>query len=153
MLKHWALRSNESGKLTAGGTKIMLRPIYVALLAVFAMLVLSTGAAGAANKMPVGFFDDASFRWSPDALTNLEHAAAAGATVINTTASWASIVADGPQMRLTATIPRTTWPTSMRSSRTRAPHHMQVLINITGSPKWANGGLDAGTTCRRSSPI
>ena len=46
--------------------------------------------------MPIGFYDDASFRWSPDASANLAAAAAAGATVIHTNANWASIAPTRP---------------------------------------------------------
>src|ERR1700733_8399246 len=118
----------------------MPRPVYVALLAVAATLAMSTGAAGAATSMPVGFFDDASFRWSPDALTNLQHAASAGATVINTTASWASIAPTRPGDAADGGAPAY-HPADLDARVHNANAlHMQVLIDINGTPKWANGG-------------
>jgi hypothetical protein len=118
----------------------MPRPVYVALLAVVATLAMSTGAAGAATQMPVGFFDDASFRWSPDALTNLQHAASAGATVINTTASWASIAPTRPGDAANGDDPAYQLADLDALVHNANALHMQVLIDINGTPKWANGG-------------
>ena len=83
--------------------------------ALFVLVVLAAipaATARAAQQMPVGFFDDVSFRFSPDRETNLADAAAAGASVIHTTASWSAIAPTKPKSPLDATTPRTASATS-----------------------------------------
>ena len=46
------------------------------------------------QRMPIGFFDDPSFRFSAARQENLAGAAAAGASVIHTTANWSAIAPD-----------------------------------------------------------
>ena len=90
--------------------------------------------------MPVGFFDDPSFRWSPVRAQNMQLAAAAGASVIHTTATWATLAptkpanvanGDDPAYRLTD-LDDLVYQSGLYGTR--------VMINITGTPKWANGG-------------
>ena len=57
----------------------MLRAARLTLLALVALLVLGAAQATAAPRMPIGFFDDPTFRWSPDRAVNLQRAAATGA--------------------------------------------------------------------------
>jgi hypothetical protein len=90
-----------------------LRFVLLAAVAALAATALGTSHANAAARMPIGFFDDQSFRWSSDKVENLQRAADAGATVIHTQASW-------PAIAPTATTPCTASPTSMTSSRRQA---------------------------------
>ena len=46
--------------------------------------------------MPVGFYDDPSFRWSADTGENLDSAQAAGATIVHILANWAQIAPTKP---------------------------------------------------------
>src|SRR5579884_4148386 len=73
------------------------RSARLALAVAAALLVLPAAAAQAAPRMPIGFFDDPSFRWSPDRAQNLAAAAAAGASVIHTTADWSKIAPTRPK--------------------------------------------------------
>jgi hypothetical protein len=111
-----------------------------ALIALTALLALPAAAAHAAQRMPIGFFDDPSFRWSPTRADNLRAAALDGASVLHTTATWSVIAptrpanaADGddPAYRL-ADIDDLVFQASLNGLR--------VMVNITGTPKWANGG-------------
>ena len=73
------------------------RLVFVALTA---LLLLPAAGAGAATRMPIGFFDDPTFRWSADRSENLASAASTGASVIHTTASWAGIAPTKPSNAL-----------------------------------------------------
>ena len=57
----------------------MFRPLSLVLIALFVALAGTAATASAATHMQIGFYDDASFRWSPDAATNLQQAAVTGA--------------------------------------------------------------------------
>ena len=98
----------------------MPRPVRLVLIALVALLALPAAAVRAATHMPVGFYDDASFRWSSARTTNIEDAAATGASVIHTTANWHQVAPKRPARASNGTTRRTAWPTSMNWSRT--PH-------------------------------
>jgi hypothetical protein len=123
--------------------KTNVKTISLALLAAVAALAATaslTSPAHAAARMPIGFFDDQSFRWSPDRIDNLERAAAAGATVIHTQASWPAIAptrptdatdGDDPVYRL-ADLDELVYQSGLNG--------MRVMIDVTGTPRWADGG-------------
>ena len=64
------------------------------LVALVALLAVPAADVQAATRMPIGFFDDSSFRFSAARAENLAGAAAAGASVIHTTANWSIDRAD-----------------------------------------------------------
>ena len=123
----------------------MSRFVRIRIVA-FAAAVAVTAAAGtaatarAATHMQVGFYDDASFRWSPDALTNLEQAAEAGASVIHTAASWAQIAPARPANPADGSDPAYRLADLDALVANASELGVQVMININGTPKWANGG-------------
>jgi hypothetical protein len=116
------------------------KPARFALLALIALLVAPVATVHAAQKMPIGFFDDPSFRWSPTRAENLRQASVAGASVIHTTASWVGIAptkpanaanGDDPAYRL-ADLDELVFQSGL--------YGLRVMIDINGTPKWANGG-------------
>jgi hypothetical protein len=118
----------------------VLKATRVALIAFTALLAIPAAAAHAAPRMPIGFFDDPSFRWSPTRADNLRTAALTGASVIHTTATWASLAptkpanaanGDDPAYKL-ADLDDLVFQSSLNGLR--------VMIDVTGTPKWANGG-------------
>ena len=71
---------------------------------------------------------------------NLAAAATAGASVIHTTANWSSIAPTKPANAADGDDPayQLTDLDDLVANASRAG--LRVMINITGSPKWANGG-------------
>jgi hypothetical protein len=117
-----------------------VRFVLLAGVAALAATALGTSHATAAARMPIGFFDDQSFRWAPEKVLNLQKAADAGATVIHTQASWPAIAptkptdpsdGDDPVYRLADLDDLVT---------DASADGIRVMIDITGTPKWANGG-------------
>ena len=119
----------------------MPKPVRVALIALVALLALPAAAVRAATHMPIGFYDDSSFRWSNDRAD--EHRGRRGHRRVGHSHD-RELAADRAEAarasRRTGTTRRTASPTSTSSSRTRAQNGMRVMININGTPKWANGG-------------
>jgi hypothetical protein len=113
----------------------------VALIALIALLAVPAATVRAATQMPVGFFDDPSFRWSQDRAQNLAAAAAAGATVIHTTADWAKLAPTKPAVAGDPNDAAYKLGDLDELVRESARYGLRVMINITGTPKWANGGL------------
>jgi len=74
----------------------VLKAARFALIALVVAVAIPAATVKAATRMPIGFFDDPSFRWSAERSQNLAAAAAAGATVIHTTANWALLAPTKP---------------------------------------------------------
>jgi hypothetical protein len=111
----------------------------LAALAALVLLAVPAATAGAATRMPIGFFDDPSFRWAPDRAQNLAAAAAAGATVIHTTANWALIAPSRPVHPADPDDPAYQLGDLDELVRESARYGLRVMIDVTGTPRWANG--------------
>jgi hypothetical protein len=116
------------------------KPARFALLALIALLVAPVATVNAAQKMPIGFFDDPSFRWSPTRADNLRQASVAGASVIHTTASWAGIAPTKPANAANGDDPAYKLADLDELVFQSGLYGLRVMIDINGTPKWANGG-------------
>ncbi len=115
------------------------RPLRVALLVV-SLLAVPAATVRAAPRMPVGFFDDPSFRWSSTAAANLKAAGSVHASIVHVLADWSQIAAAKPANPLDGSDPAYKLGDVDALVRTAPKYGLQVLITITGTPKWANGG-------------
>lgn len=118
----------------------VLKAARLILLALIALLAVGAAQASAASRMPIGFFDDPTFRWSPDREVNLERAAAAGASVIHTTATWPTIAPTKPANAADGDDPAYHLDDLDELVQKASLNGMRVMIDINGTPKWANGG-------------
>ena len=121
------------------------------MLAVTIILAVASagGVGGAADRrvaggkllmrMPVGFFDDPSFRWAGNPGANLARAAAAHASIIHTLASWAAIAPSRPRNPLNGNDRAYRLSDLDALVRTAGRYDLRVMITITGTPRWANG--------------
>ena len=100
--------------------------------------------------MPIGFFDDPSFRWSPTRAENLRQATVAGASVIHTTASWPGIAPTKPGNPANGDDPKYRLGDLDELVFQAGQYGLRVMINITGTPKWANGGKAPNVMPKRS---
>ena len=117
----------------------MERAARLVLVALVALLVAPVATVHAATRMPIGFFDDSSFRFSAARQENLADAAATGASVIHTTANWASIAPTRPSSPSDGDDPAYRINDLDELVFTSGLHGLRVMINVTGTPKWANG--------------
>jgi Cellulase (glycosyl hydrolase family 5) len=117
----------------------VLRAARLTLLALTALLAVGAVTANAAPRMPIGFFDDPTFRWSADRAQNLQRAAADGASIIHTTASWAAIAPTKPADPSSGDDPAYKLADLDELVSQASANGMRVMIDISGSPKWANG--------------
>jgi hypothetical protein len=90
--------------------------------------------------MPIGFFDDPSFRWSPTRAENLREASVDGASVIHTTASWAGLAPTKPANAANGDDPAYKLNDLDELVFQSGIYGLRVMIDINGTPKWANGG-------------
>jgi hypothetical protein len=117
------------------------RPLRLALLVVIVLLAVPAAAVKATPRMPVGFFDDPSFRWSTTWVTNLRAASKLHASIIHVLADWSQIAVEKPTNALDGDDPAYKLDDIDQVVRTAPKFGLQVLITITGAPKWATGGL------------
>jgi len=127
----------------------LIRAACALLFFVFALPV----AAQAATRMPIGFYDDASFRWSDARLTNLAAAAAAGATIIHTNANWATIAPTRPADPTNGDDPAYKLADLDQLVAAAPQYGIRVMVTIVGTPKWANGGQTPNHMPRRLSDL
>jgi hypothetical protein len=118
----------------------VLRAVRFAAIAFVALLAVPASTVGAATRMPVGFFDDPSFRWSSQRTLNLAAASSTGATVIHTTANWAQLAPTRPAHPADPNDPAYRLGDLDELVRESARYGLRVMIDITGTPRWANGG-------------
>ena len=111
-------------------------------LVVVVMLALPVGLAKAAPRMPIGFYDDTSFRWvdAKTIMANLKAASGANASMVHLLADWSQIAAEKPKNPLDGGDPAYRLSDLDAIVRIAPRYNLQVFITISGTPKWANGG-------------
>ncbi len=118
----------------------MPRKLRFAFLIVVVVLAVPAATAHAVARMPVGFFDDPSFRWSPDASKNLASAQAANGSIIHILVNWASVAPTRPANALNGNDPAYHLSDIDAMVQTAPKYGLQVLLTIALTPPWANGG-------------
>lgn len=96
--------------------------------------------AAAATRMPVGFQDDPTFRWSAETTAALDGVKAANASIIRTTADWRAIAPERPANAANPFDKAYRLGDLDDLVRKAQERGIQVLITIWGTPPWANGG-------------
>jgi hypothetical protein len=118
---------------------LVSRKLRFALLAVVVLIAIPAGTAKALPRMPVGFYDDPSFRWSPTPTVNLAAAQKANASIIHVLADWSQIAPTKPASALNGNDPAYQISDLDALLESAAKYDLQVLVTISGAPKWANG--------------
>jgi hypothetical protein len=119
-----------------------VRLLRLALLVPLALVLLPAAAVKAAPKMPIGFYDDPSFRWANEKTipSNLLAAEKAHSSIIHALADWRQIAPDKPKNPLDGDDPAYNLSDLDALVRTAPRYNQQVFITISGCPAWANGG-------------
>ena len=104
------------------------------------MLALPVAQVSATPRLTVGFFDDPSFRWAAAPDVNFELAQKANASVVHVLADWSQIAEAKPASPLDGDDPAYALSDLDALVRTAPLYNLQVMITISGTPKWANGG-------------
>jgi len=128
---------------------LRIRLVLLGLVAVCSATAATTESATAAPRMPIGFFDDNNFRWSDDREAWLADAQTAGASLIHTTANWATMAPTRPVNAADGEDPAYRISDLDELVRNAGKFGLRVMIDITGTPKWANGGKTPNHMPRR----
>ena len=103
--------------------------------------------------MPVGFHDDATFRWNPDAAEAVAKAGAARASVIRTVADWRAIAPQRPATPTDPFDPAYRFGDLDELVRNAQRQGIQLMITIWATPPWANGGRGPNVSPSRSADL
>ena len=118
----------------------MPQKLRIVLLAVVVLLAIPAATARAVSRMPIGFFDDPSFRWSPTINGNLASAQAANASIIHVLVNWAQVAPSRPTNPLNGNDKAYHLSDIDNLVRMAPKYGFQVLLTIALTPPWANGG-------------
>jgi len=131
----------------------VLKAARFALAAFAVLLAIPAATAHAATRMPIGFFDDPTFRWSPTRDDNLRDAAVTGASVIYTTASWPGIASTKPSSAANGGDSAYRLGDLDELIFQSSLYGLRVMVDVTGTPKWANGGKAPNVMPKRLSDL
>ena len=117
-----------------------MRRIVRLALVLFALAAVGAPAALAAERMWVGFHDDPSFRWVPDRVSRIDAASQQGATIMRLLVQWDAVAPQQPANASDPFDPAYKFDDIDEALRNAQEDDMEVMLTISGTPSWANGG-------------
>jgi hypothetical protein len=129
----------ENSRFSLPEEVVVQRKLRLAVLVVVVLAALPAATVKAAVRMPVGFFDDPSFRWSAQTGPNLAAAAAAHSSIVHALVNWAVVAPTQPAHPLNGGDPAYHLSDLDALVNSAEKYDLQVLLTITGTPPWANG--------------
>ena len=119
------------------------------VLVLCGVAALAAPAGLAAERMWIGFHDDPSFRWVSDRANRIESAASEGATVMRLLVQWNQTATRRPARASNPFDPAYNFQDLDETIRTAQEADMEVLLTLSGTPRWANGGRNPNVMPRR----
>jgi hypothetical protein len=101
---------------------------------------LAAPASLAAERMWVGFHDDPSFRWVSNRQERVQGAAQANASIIRLLVQWNLAAKTRPASPNDPFDPTYDLGDIDEAVRTAQQNDQEVILTISGTPRWANGG-------------
>ncbi len=125
--------------------------VLSALAALVAPAAFVTPNAEAAERMWVGFHDDPSYRWVPDRLTRIERSARDGSSIVRLLVQWNLVAPQRPSNATDPFDPAYRLDDVDEAARAAQEMDQEVMLTISGTPRWANGGGTANRMPRNLS--
>jgi hypothetical protein len=131
----------------------------VRLLFVMSVLALSAVAgssapdAVAAERMWIGFHDDPSYRWVPDRLTRIARSARDGSSIVRLLVLWNLAAPTRPSVATDPFDEAYNLDDVDEAVRSAQEMDQEVMLTISGTPRWANGGARSNRMPRRLSDL
>jgi hypothetical protein len=124
------------------------RTVFLAV-AMCAFVTFTASAAGAAERMWVGFHDDPSFRWVGDRGARIDRAARDGSSIIRLLVQWNLTAPQRPSNPSDPFDPAYNFDDLDEATRLAQEADQEVMLTISGTPRWANGGKNPNVMPRR----
>jgi Cellulase (glycosyl hydrolase family 5) len=120
-----------------------VRRIVRAVVVLSVLAGLTAPAALSAERMWVGFHDDPSFRWVANRDARVAGAASENATIIRLLVQWNLVARARPASATDPFDPAYEFSDVDEAVLAAQENDMEVLLTISGTPRWANGGKNA----------
>ena len=120
----------------------MRRTLRLALL-LSALAAILAPAAMAAERMWVGFHDDPSYRWVNDRNVRIERSASDGSTIVRLLVQWNLAAPRRPANATDPFDPAYRLDDIDEAARSAQAMDQEVMLTISGTPRWANGDQTA----------
>jgi hypothetical protein len=130
-----------------------MRRIARILVPLFAFAAIATPAALGAERMWIGFHDDPSFRWVDDRMSRIELSADQGASIMRLLVQWNLAAPRKPANPSSPFDPAYNLADVDEAVRAAQEHDQEVMLTISGTPSWANGGKKANAMPKRLSDL
>jgi hypothetical protein len=101
--------------------------------------------------MWIGFHDDPSFRWVPNHMSRIESAARDGSTIIRLLVQWNLVAPQRPANATDSFDSAYSFDDIDETARAAQASDQEIMITISGTPRWANGGKNPNAMPRRLS--
>ena len=110
------------------------------VLALFVLGALAAPAALAAERMWIGFHDDPSFRWVGDRAARIQTSGRTNSTIMRLLVQWNLAAKTRPANAADPFDPAYIFDDVDEAVRTAQETDQEVILTISGTPRWANGG-------------
>ena len=117
-----------------------MRRIVRLVIVLTVLAGLAAPAAMAAERMWVGFHDDPSYRWVPDRMARTQRASNDGATIVRLLVQWNLAAPQRPAQPTDSFDPAYRLDDVDEAVRAAQENGQEVILTISGTPRWANGG-------------
>jgi hypothetical protein len=124
--------------------RIVRLVIVLSVLAAFA-----APAAFAAERMWIGFHDDPSFRWVGDRRARVQGASQKNATIMRLLVQWNLVARTRPSSPADPFDRAYNFDDIDEAVRAAQDNDQEVLLTLSGTPRWANGGKNPNVMPRR----
>ncbi|HXG77268.1 MAG TPA: cellulase family glycosylhydrolase [Gaiellaceae bacterium] len=128
-----------------------MRRTIRALLVLAVLAALAAPASLAAERMWVGFHDDPSFRWVSDREARINAAALDGSSIVRLLVQWNLTAPRRPATASDPFDPAYKFDDLDEAVRNAQRADLEVMLTISGTPRWANGGKSPNVMPRRLS--
>ena len=120
--------------------RIVRLVIALSVVALAVTAAIATPASYAAQRMWVGFHDDPSFRWSSERQALVARSAQTNATIIRLLVQWNLAAKTRPANATDSFDPAYEFDDIDEAVRSAQENDQEVILTISGTPRWANGG-------------
>ncbi len=126
-----------------------MRRIVRLVIALSVLAAVAAPTTFAAQRMWIGFHDDPSFRWVTDRDARVQGAAGSNATVMRLLVQWNLAAKTRPASPANPFDPAYELDDVDEAVRNAQLNDQEVVLTISGTPRWANGGKTPNVMPRR----
>jgi hypothetical protein len=128
-----------------------VRRIVRLVIVLSVLAAVAAPAAVAAERMWIGFHDDPSFRWVGDRKNRIQSAAGMNASVMRLLVQWNVAAKTRPARATNPFDPAYELGDIDEAVRAAQDNDQEVILTISGTPRWANGGRSPNVAPRSMS--